>query len=210
MRLKRRLTQLLILLILGVMAYWFQSRRSTPVPGDEISVIGVIDGDTVELEDGRTVRLIGIDTPERGDNYYDSASALTESLLLRKRVRLEFDSDKIDRYGRTLAFIWVGDELSNLEVVREGWAWCYFFDGNLRHSRDILLAQQQAMEKRIGLWREPPVETADYYRASFKSYRFHRPDCNSLDKVDPQLVVVYQSKDSAFYDGYSPCSRCSP
>jgi len=210
MRLKRRLKQLLVLLILGLAAYWFQSKRTTPIPGDEITVVGVIDGDTVELEDGRTVRLIGIDTPERGDLYYDSASALTERLLLRKRVRLEFDSDKIDRYGRTLAFIWVDDELSNLEIVREGWAWCYFFEGNLRHSREFLLAQHEAMEKRTGLWKNPPEETEDYYRASFKSYRFHRPDCNSMDKVDPELEVVYHSKDSAFYDGYSPCSRCLP
>ncbi len=210
MRLKRRLKQLLVLLILGVAAYWFQSKRSTPIPGDEITVVGVVDGDTVELEDGRTVRLIGIDTPERGDLYYDSASALTERLLLRKSVRLEFDSDKVDRYGRTLAFIWVDDELSNLEIVREGWAWCYFFEGNLRHSREFLLAQHEAMEEKAGLWKNPPTETADYYRASFKSYRFHRPDCNSMDKVDPELEAVYHSKDSAFYDGYSPCSRCLP
>ena len=76
MRFKRRIKELLLLVILGVAVYWFGLREKPPVRGDESTVIGVIDGDTVELEDGRTVRLIGIDTPERGDLYYDSASAL--------------------------------------------------------------------------------------------------------------------------------------
>lgn len=210
MRLKRRLKQLAVVVVLSAAAYWFGVLRKAPVPGEDSTVVGVIDGDTVELADGRTVRLIGIDTPERGDLYYDSASALTERLLLRKDVRLEFDSDKIDRYGRTLAFIWDDDKLVNREIIEQGWAWCYFFEGNLRHSRDLLVSQHRAMETRVGLWKDPLVETADYYRASFTSYRFHRPDCKSMDKVDPDLEVVYHTKDSAFYDGYSPCSRCLP
>jgi micrococcal nuclease len=184
--------------------------RKTPAPGDEITVIGVIDGDTVELEDGRRVRLIGIDTPERGDAASDSASALAQRLLLKKRVRLEIDRDQIDRYGRTLAFLWIGDALINREIIRKGWGWCYFFEGNLRHSREFLLAQHEAMRAHRGLWKTPHEETAEYYRASFISHRFHRPECESMRGVDPDLEVAYHSKDSAFYDGYSPCGRCAP
>lgn len=209
MQSKAGLTVAIVTLILGG-ALAGCSKKSPSVPGDEIEVIGVIDGDTVELQDGRRVRLVGIDTPERGDAFYDSASALTERLVLKKRVRLEYDRDQIDRYGRTLAFIWVGDQLVNREIVKEGWAWCYFYEGNLRHSRELLLAQHEAMNAHIGLWKSTHQETAERYRASFLSYRFHRPECESMDKVDPDLEVVYHSKDSAFYDGYSPCSRCTP
>ena len=212
MRLKRRLTQLILLLLFALAAYWLQSRRGpgTPVRGDEITVIGVVDGDTVELQDGRRVRLIGIDTPERGDVNCDSASALAERLLLRKKVRLEFDRDQIDRYGRTLAFLWVDDKLVNREIIRAGWAYCYFFEGNLKHSRELLVAQHEAMDAHRGLWQKPHEETAKYYRASFVSYRFHRPECKSMDGVEPDLEVDFKVKDSAFYAGYSPCSRCLP
>lgn len=209
MRRKKRLTQLIVLLVVAAAAYWLQSRRPFS-RGEEVTVVGVVDGDTVELEDGRRVRLVGIDTPERGDADYDSAAAVTERMVLRQRVRLEYDRDQLDRYGRTLAFLWVGDHLVNSEIVRAGWAWCYFFDGNLRHSRKLLLAQQEAMRAHRGHWKMPQVETADYYRASFSSFRFHRPDCESMEKVDPELEVVYHAKDSAFYDGYAPCSRCVP
>lgn len=209
MRLRKRLTQLLILLLLAAAGYWVQSKRPFS-RGDEITVVGVIDGDTVELEDGRRVRLIGIDTPERGDIDADSATSLTERLVLRKSVRLEFDRDQKDRYGRTLAFLWVDDQLVNREIIREGWAWCYFFDGNLRHSRELLLAQHEAMEARRGHWKKPQEETAKYYRASFNSFRFHRPECESMNKVDPELEVVFHAKDSAFYDGYAPCGKCMP
>ncbi|HWO56874.1 MAG TPA: thermonuclease family protein [bacterium] len=199
----------LLILLLGV-ALSACGKKSQPPAEEGVTVVGVIDGDTVELEDGRTIRLVGIDTPERGDTDYDSASALTRRLVLRKRVRLEYDRDQTDRYGRTLAFLWTGDQLVNREIVRAGWAWCYFFEGNLRHSRELLLAQHEAMEAHRGHWKNPQTETAEYYRASFLFYRFHRPECKSMDNVDPDLEVVYYSKDSAFYDGYAPCSRCTP
>lgn len=186
------------------------ARKRPSDTGEMATVVGVIDGDTVELEDGRRVRLIGIDTPERGDLYSDSATNLTTRLCLNKRIRMEFDSDKIDRYGRTLAFLWDDTLLVNREIIQQGWAWCYFFQGNLRHSRDLLLAQREAMDNQLGLWREVPASDENRYRASFVSYRFHRPDCKGMDRVDPDLEVVYESKLSAFYDGYSPCGMCNP
>lgn len=94
-------------------------------------VTRVVDGDTAEVEfEGREldVRFIGIDTPETvapGEPvqcYGPEASAYTTQRLEDIMVLLEFDVERLDRYGRTLAYVWLGDELFNETLVREGYA----------------------------------------------------------------------------------------
>lgn len=186
------------------------SKERGRVPGEFRQVVGVVDGDTIELGDGRKVRLIGINTPERGEPGYDSASDLTDRLIGGRQVRLEYDRDRLDRYQRTLAYIWIDDRLINAEILKSGWASCYFFDGSMRHSREFLLAQREAMNAHRGLWKTPHAETEDSYIAYFTAYRFHRPGCESLQGADPESEIVYHVKDSAYYDGYAPCGKCRP
>ncbi len=96
-------------------------------------VARVADGDTIDLVDGRRVRLVQIDTPEQGTECYGhDASAATRRLLPRgTRVRIEQDPglDQVDRYERTLAYVWKGDEAVNVTLVREGAAGVWFFGG---------------------------------------------------------------------------------
>ncbi|MBZ0310459.1 MAG: thermonuclease family protein, partial [Anaerolineae bacterium] len=82
----------------------------------------VIDGDTIDLADGTRIRLIGINTPEREQPYYEEATRFTRSLLEDREVGLEFDVEQTDQFDRTLAYVWVGDQLANYVIVREGWA----------------------------------------------------------------------------------------
>jgi len=104
-----------------------------PTPGggsrDNALVTRVVDGDTVEARFGGrplTVRLIGIDTPESVapdqpvQCFAHQASAYTTERLEGARVRLQFDLERIDPFGRTLAYVWQGDELFNETLVREG------------------------------------------------------------------------------------------
>jgi hypothetical protein len=85
----------------------------------------VIDGDTVEIN-GTSVRLLGISCPERGEKYYEEATLFLEGLVLNKTVKLVFGKDKTDRYGRKLAYLFIGRKNINLEIVREGFANPYF------------------------------------------------------------------------------------
>jgi len=85
----------------------------------------VIDGDTVEIN-GSSVRLLGINCPERGEKYYSEATSFLEEMVLNKTVRLEFGRDKIDRYGRKLSYLFIGRKNINLEIVEEGFANPYF------------------------------------------------------------------------------------
>jgi endonuclease YncB( thermonuclease family) len=85
-------------------------------------VTRVIDGDTVELGNGDGVRIVGIDTPERGECGYDAATAHMERLVLGKRVRLTISDEDTDRYGRLLRYVDVGKRDAGLAQIRAGLA----------------------------------------------------------------------------------------
>jgi endonuclease YncB( thermonuclease family) len=134
--------------------------------GSAATVTWVIDGDTIEVRfRGRTVdvRLIGIDTPETVDPtepvgcYGKAASNFTTRRLLGERVRLEFDVERRDRYGRTLAYVWIGDRLFNEVLVRRGFASVSTYPPNATYVDRFLAAQRIAREQERGLWSECSV-----------------------------------------------------
>ena len=100
----------------------------------------VVDGDTLVLDGGERVRLIGVDTPETVhpkkpvERFGKEASGFTQKLAEGKRVRLEYDAERTDRYGRTLAYVFLEDgRLLNLEIIEQGYGHAYtkypFFRG---------------------------------------------------------------------------------
>ena len=91
-------------------------------------VTRVIDGDTVELSNGERVRLIGIDTPEIDEYYYNEATEELRSLIEGKTVRMESDTNNRDAYDRLLRYIYLGDTFVNYEMVYGGHAESYCFD----------------------------------------------------------------------------------
>ena len=67
-------------------------------------------------------------------------------------VRLEFDVERLDRFGRTLAYVWIGDELFNDTLVRDGYALVTTFPPNVRYVERFLDAQDEARSADRGLW----------------------------------------------------------
>lgn len=119
------------------------------------SVIGVLDGDTIEvLHDNRPerIRLSGIDCPEKGQAYGTKAKQATSALVFGKEVTLE--THGTDKYGRTIADVSLPDGLNvNLELVRNGWCWWY-----QKYAPDnVILAELQRRARRsgLGLWADP-------------------------------------------------------
>ncbi len=114
----------------------------------------VIDGDTIVLDTGETVRLLGVNTPERGQPFYEEAKAFTESLTLGKAVRLEQDVVPVDRYNRVLAYVYLEDgTFVNVEIVRQGYGQVYVIPPNVAYADELRAAQQEAREAGRGLWR---------------------------------------------------------
>lgn len=119
---------------------------------DELRVSRVIDGDTIVLEDGRYVRYIGIDTPEKGKPYYGEAKRENERLVKGKRVRLELDIGKTDRYGRTLAYVHADDIFVNAELVKGGYAVIVTYPPNVKYADEFVALQKEARNNKRGLW----------------------------------------------------------
>ena len=120
--------------------------------GESAHVSFVLDGDTVELADGRRVRYIGINTPETGQRYADEARSLNEALVADRDVWLETDQDIEDDYGRLLAYVWVEDRLVNLELVEQGYATAYMVPPNTRYAQVFARAEEVARSEERGMW----------------------------------------------------------
>ncbi len=146
----------LIILVLFVTA-------CNPADYSKIKVREVVDGDTVILENGRHLRYIGIDTPESrikkdGQFVYDpqpfaeQATELNRRLVGGKVVRVEFDLDKKDRYGRLLGYCFVGDTFINRKLLEEGLAVLYTYPPNIKYVDSLTEAQKEARRRKKGLW----------------------------------------------------------
>jgi len=134
----------------------------------------VVDGDTIQLETGERVRLIGIDTPEMHESnklYRDSqrtgedvraiqalgrrAYEFTKKLVEGQRVSLEFDVEKYDKYKRLLAYIYLkGDgTFVNAKIVEEGYASLMTIPPNVKYADLFLKLYQEARKNQRGLWK---------------------------------------------------------
>ena len=158
--------KLLLLLLVAALALGAFVLLTRDSAAQDAVVAHVIDGDTIELVDGRVIRLVQIDAPEKGAECYgDAASALTRRLLPPgTEVRVEQDPalDRADRFGRKLAYVWKGDEDVNVTLVREGAAGVWFFDGRRgRHANELLHAAERARAQEKGLWGACPLARFD-------------------------------------------------
>ncbi|MDD5166876.1 MAG: thermonuclease family protein [Candidatus Omnitrophica bacterium] len=139
----------------------------------DILVKRVVDGDTLLLESGERVRLIGIDTPEMHESdklYRDSqktkvvtsaikklgkrAYEFTKKLAEGKRVSLEFDLEKHDRYKRLLAYVFLKEDgtFLNAEIVKQGYASLLTIPPNVKYQDVFLKLYQEARANKRGLW----------------------------------------------------------
>ncbi|MDD5072505.1 MAG: thermonuclease family protein [Candidatus Omnitrophica bacterium] len=122
------------------------------VQAEELRVARVIDGDTVVLEDGRHVRYIGMDTPERRMPYYTEAKRENERLVRGKTVKLEYDVGRTDKYGRILAYVYAGDIFVNAELVKGGYAVIATYPPNVKYVDKFKALQEEARKEKRGLW----------------------------------------------------------
>ena len=126
----------------------------------DVRVTRVVDGDTLVVTGGERVRLIGVDTPETKkpgspvECFGRAATAETERLVDGRAVRLSFDAERRDRYGRLLAYVHrAGDDLFvNAELVRRGFAQALTIPPNVRHADRFVRLQRAARRAGRGLW----------------------------------------------------------
>lgn len=173
-------------------------------------VTRIIDGDTYVLSDGSQVRLIGLDTPERGQPFYEQAKVFAESTVLGETVTLVQDEEPLDSYGRMLTYLFLDTLLINEKIVREGLGSVYLFEKNKRYAGKLISAQKRARDDQAGIWSLAPPPEENYYVNIHGSFRFHRPLCPNVKDSPPDRLRRFGSRDDALDLGLSPCRFCRP
>ncbi|MBI4058727.1 thermonuclease family protein [Candidatus Microgenomates bacterium] len=117
-----------------------------------VAVTRIIDGDTIEIEGGKKLRYIGMDTPESGKCGVEESTRKNKELVLGKKVRLEKDISETDKYGRLLRYVYVDNLMVNEELIRLGMARVSTFPPDVKYKDKFLVAEEEAREAGRGLW----------------------------------------------------------
>ncbi|MGB5159424.1 thermonuclease family protein [Desulfobacterium sp. N47] len=198
------LSFLLLILCAGNYAYGYEFYE----------VKWVDDGDTIVLKDGRKIRYAGINAPEvdhkeiKAEPYAYKSKELNKEMVYLKKVRLEFDAEKNDRYGRALAYVFLPDgTFVNNEIINKGFAYCLPSPPNLKYEQLLLKSQQNAMSFKKGIWQNWEESNSEYI-ANKRSKRFHYKKCGFANKISKINVKYFSKKWDAFWEGYAPCRKC--
>lgn len=208
-----RWTILVIILIIIVGFRLVEEIDEEIVPDERFIVTKIIDGDTVELKGGDKLRLLSIDTPEKGEPLYNEATQFLTDIALGNAVQIEFANKRRDRYGRLLGYLYVDTTFVNKVILENGLGYLYLFkdtDMDRPETEELLKAQRFALKNKLGLW-SIPRENEEYYIARIGSFRFHRPGCSNLRKAsDDKNSRFFDLRDDALWEGLSPCRKCRP
>ena len=150
----------------GLLAAALFAFALAPAPAGAQVVERVVDGDTIIVRGVGRVRLIGVDTPEtvspgRPVEFFGrEASAFTKRLLEGRSVRLEYDRERTDRYGRTLAYVHLADgTFANAEIVRRGYGHAYT-RFPFRYRDQFRQIEREARGAGRGLWNPAAAASA--------------------------------------------------
>jgi micrococcal nuclease len=198
-----------LLLFLGLLVVALVGRVATSdsdaQPGRIVKRI--VDGDTVTLRDGERVRLLAIDTPERGEPLYKDAGLHLAQLVEGREVRLEFGPRRRDSYHRLLAHLWLGDTLISEAMLASGYARYYPWKDDTLHRNALLSAQTEARKAKRGIWGLPLPASESVYVIHQEHLRFHRLSCRS---VRQQHSRTQDSRDELLDAGLAACRTCKP
>ncbi len=197
-----------------------------PVNADIVGkVVGVADGDTITVLQKKKqyrIRLYGIDTPEKRQAFGSKAKQYTSDMVFGKVVRV-VEKD-IDRYGRTVGMVYVGDRCVNEAILKNGYAWVYqrYCEGCENWNK----IENKARLKKIGLWADKnPIPPWEYRRGkrtvakkpenvsgvlhgNVKSRVLHSSSCSVYNCKN--CTAIFTSRSEAIAKGFRPCKRCQP
>lgn len=203
-------------------------------------VVSVADGDTITvLHGGRQekIRLYGIDSPEKGQNFGQKAKDLTSSLVAGRNIEIE--QKDIDRYGRIVGLVSVDGQNLNELIIRNGYAWVYRQYCKEKFCSTWLQLEDAARQQKNGMWADPKVippwefrhsnkaevaqsqgevdttqvqgnkdSMGQQFHGNINSRKFHRSSCQHFNCKN--CKAIFKSREEAMAAGYSPCKLCSP
>lgn len=164
----------------------------------------VFDGDTILLDDGRKVRLLGVNTPEIAGRIKSAEAGgeiakqwLTLKLEQRK-VFLQGDVEKQDKYQRTLAYVFnENKQFINVELVKRGLATVNIYPPNLKYVNELLAAQEEAERGNIGLWSDPaysPTPAEQLNQSNYQGWKRVTGKITSLKQTVRHSYLLFNDK----------------
>ena len=203
--------------------------------------VRAIDGDTAELKvKGKiyTFRFLAVDTPEtkkpntpvafmgkRASNYTKTA------LKKAKKIQIQYDGAKTDKYGRRLAWVWIDGKLLQKQLVQKGYARVYYIYGNYKYTKTLQSAEKVARKKKLGVWKNYNAAFPDGNSSSGSSNKSNAStEQTKKSSSTSSSSTVWVSRTGTKYhssstcsgmkspssmtkteaenQGYSPCSKC--
>lgn len=209
------LTRSLVVLVLALLILTVRLVERIGVdqtPADRFIVKKAVDGDTIVLAGGDKLRLLSIDTPEKGEPFYDEATRFLEQTTLEQTARIEFAANRRDKYGRLLGYLYIDTLFVNKAILENGLGYLYLFkDQDLQREeiKVLLEAQRRAIANKVGIW-SLTSEPEQYYVALENSLRLHRPGCRAARNRQEGHYRTLPNRDAGFLEGLSPCRICKP
>lgn len=180
--------------------------------GDNHLVVEVIDGDTFEIDNGIRVRMLGINTPEVNEDYYQEAKDELKRLVLNKTVLLVRDKQDKDKYGRDLRYVYFDELFVNSYLVENGYAKTLSIEPNTQYSEEFALLEREAIDSSKGLWgieqRDSCIvlgcEEGTKYVASKNSKTYYDCGCKKTTRLRVKEVKCF----SEIPKGYTKSKSC--
>lgn len=167
-------------------------------------VIEVIDGDTIKLKNNQKVRLLGINTPEKGEKYYKEATVYLKSLVENKEVILEKDISETDRFGRLLRYVYLKDgTFVNLEMIKNGHAAAKSYKPDIKYD-NILREASSPTDNCINLGCPQGTKLI----GNKKSLVYHYCYCTYADRISKENLICFSSIEEAQNIGYKETKIC--
>ena len=132
---KKLISILIFLIILSISIIYFSNEEDHP----DNYVKDVIDGDTFKINSGETVRILCVDTPEKGDKNYEEAKLFLEGRILNKEVQLKSIGDDKDKYGRILRYVYLNDTMINMEIIENNYSKLYIYGNDTSNCRELIV-----------------------------------------------------------------------
>ncbi len=201
---------LVVILLLVAMTGWaleiddqLQAEQAEIKELEKAHVARVIDGDTIKTADQRTIRLIGVDTPETKhpskpvEYYGKQATKFTKHQLAGKTIYLEYDVQKRDQYDRILAYIFKKDgTFFNAQLLHDGYAKLLTIPPNVQYINLFTQLIEEAREEKRGLWEEELLQENE--ELPLVSWQEAREYIGQRVRVKGEVVSTYDSGEAVF------------
>lgn len=177
----------------------------------------VVDGDTIYLDNGKKIRMVGVNTPERGVEGYITSKNFVQKLCLNKKVGIDIDDSKHnDRYGRTLAVVIVDGKNVNEMLLKEGLAEIMYMPPSEFYPYDWATGSTHVSSGHSSSSSSSDHSSTGHasnsgsYVGNANTGKFHVSSCSSVSKMSEHNKVYFNNRNDAVNQGYEPCRNCNP